>query len=300
MMISAGKLPWNDKSGRFSALKAISLAGILLPGLLLVWRVASGSLGQGSVGPLGPRPITEAIHFTGDWAIRFLFLSLAITPLRRVLHYPKLILIRRQLGLAALFYALAHLLLYVLDQKGDLVRVATEIALRFYLTIGFVALLGLAALGVTSTDAMIRRLGKAWNKLHRTVYVIGVLAALHFFMQSKADVFEPTLMAGFFIFLMLWRLAQSRGYDTASPLVLAAIALASAVATAACEYAWYGIATNIPPDRVLAANLRFSYSIRPAWWVAFAGLGVAAIGLIRRFMQKETEPQRGRPAKASA
>src|SRR5688500_3787062 len=107
--------------------------------------------------PRGPPP--------GDWAIRSLMMSLAVTPLRRIANWPKLIMVRRMLGVTALFYALAHLTLYTIDLKLDLLRVASEIALRFYLTIGFVALLGLIALGSTSTDAAIKRLGKRWNRL---------------------------------------------------------------------------------------------------------------------------------------
>ena len=102
---------------------------------------------------------------------------------------------------------------------------------------------------------------------------------MHFFIQSKADVYEPTLMAGFFLLLMLYRLAHWRGFSLASPLVLAAIAVLAALGTAAIEYAWYGIATGVPPGRVLAANLQFSFSIRPAWWVLATGLGVTLLAV---------------------
>lgn len=300
-MIAAGKLPWNDRSGRFSPLKALSLVAILAPAALLAWRVDSGMLANAPAGPLGPRPLTEAIHFTGDWAIRFLLISLAITPLRRIVNFPKLILIRRQLGLAALFYAIAHLTFYAFDQKLDISKIASEIVLRYYLTIGFVALLGLFALGVTSTDAMIRRMGKSWNRLHKIAYFIAVLAALHFFMQTKADVYEPTLMAGFFIYLMLWRLVQARGANTSSVWVLGAVAALSALTTAGVEYAWYALATNIPPSKVLAANLSFGYSIRPAWWVLFAGLALAAIAVLRQLQQGgKVGASRSRAARATA
>ncbi len=267
------KLPWNDRAGKFSPLKASVLVCLILPAVILAWNLASGSL--------GPRPITQAIHETGQWAIRFLFLSLAVTPLRRIADWPKLIVVRRMIGLAALFYALAHLTLYVTDQNFDIAKVASEIVLRFYLTIGFVALIGLSILGATSTDAAIRKLGGNWSRLHRIVYAIGMLAALHFFMQTKADVYEATLMAGLFALLMIYRFVHARGFPIASPFVLLCAAIASAVATAALEYAWYGLATGIPPSRVLAANLHFAFSIRPAWWVLAIGIGVAIIPLVR-------------------
>ena len=293
--------PWTDRSGKFSPLKTAVLVGACLPALLLAWAAARGTLAPaGSLGPLGARPITEAIHEAGDWAIRFLMMSLAVTPLRRIANWPKLILVRRMLGLTALFYALTHLTLYAIDLKLDILRVATEIALRFYLTIGFVALLGLIALGSTSTDAAIKRLGRNWNRLHKIVYAIGALAAFHFFIQSKADVYEPTLMAGFFLLLMLYRLAHWRGFALASPLVLAAIAILAALGAAAIEYAWYGIATGVPPGRVFAANLQFSFSIRPAWWVFATGLGMTLLAFARPWFGKD-EPVRGRrPARAAA
>ncbi|MEP9388371.1 protein-methionine-sulfoxide reductase heme-binding subunit MsrQ [Mesorhizobium sp. KR9-304] len=293
--------PWTDRSGNFSPLKAAVLVGACLPALLLGWAAADGTLAPaGSLGPLGARPITEAIHQTGDWAIRFLMMSLAVTPLRRIANWPKLIMVRRMLGLAALFYALAHLTLYAIDLKLDLLRVVSEIALRVYLTIGFVALLGLIALGSTSTDAAIRRLGKRWNRLHKIVYPIGLLAALHFFIQSKADVYEPTLMAGFFLLLMFYRLAHWRGFALASPLVLVAIAILAALGTAAIEYAWYGIATGVPPGRVLAANLQFSFSIRPAWWVLATGLGATLLALARPWLSRQDAAPRGRRAARAA
>lgn len=267
------KLPWTDRAGKFSPLKAAVFAGTFVPALFVAWWWATGAL--------GPRPLTEAIHETGDWAIRFLAMSLAVTPLRRIAQWPKLINVRRILGLAALFYALAHLLLYIADQKWDLGKVAGEIALRLYLTIGLVALLGLVALGSTSTDAMIRRLGKNWNRLHKIVYAIAALAAVHFFMQTKADVFEATLVAGLMILLMFYRLAHRYGLPLSSPLVLAGLAVAGGVATAAAELLWYGLATGIPVSRVFAANWQFAFQIRPMWWVLAVGLCAAALGRLR-------------------
>lgn len=285
--------PWTDRAGKFSPVKAAVFAGTLMPGLLLAYYAATGFPSVAPTGGiLGPRPYSAAIHFTGDWAIRFVLLSLAVTPLRRIGQWPKLIQVRRMLGIAALCYALAHLVLYFFDMNWDVVRVASEIALRFYLTIGFVALLGLSILGATSTDAAIRKLGGNWNRLHKIVYAIATLAALHYFMQSKADVYQPTLMAGFFVLLMLYRLAHSRGFALTSLPVLLTIAIVAGLATVVIEAAWYGLATGVPVGRVLNANLQFSYTIRPAWWVLATGLGVAVLGYVRSFA-KPVQP-RGR------
>jgi sulfoxide reductase heme-binding subunit YedZ len=185
------------------------------------------------------------------------------------------------LGLAALAYAAIHLALYVIDQNFDLGRVASEIVLRVYLTIGFVTLVGLVTLGATSTDTAIRRMGAAWRRLHRIVYVLAVLAIVHFFLQSKADVSEATLMSGLFGLLMAYRAMHKRGVALA-PLPLALVAVAATAATIAIEFVWYWAATGIDPTRVFLANFDFSYTIRPAWWVGATGLAVAVTGAVRK------------------
>ena len=146
------KAPWNERNGRFSPLKAIVFAALFAPAAWILFQAATGML--------EPKPVTEMIHRSGDWALRLILLSLLVTPLRKIAQWPKLIAVRRMVGVAAFAYALAHLSLYVVDQKFDLLHVASEIVLRFYLTIGFVALLGLGVLTATSTDAMIKRLGR--------------------------------------------------------------------------------------------------------------------------------------------
>jgi sulfoxide reductase heme-binding subunit YedZ len=241
--------PWDDRSGRFSPLKATALVLQTAPGAYLIWFWAAGMLGA--------RPVTEVIHGTGLWAIRFLVLSLLVSPARAIFAWPRILLIRRQLGLTALFYALAHLVLYALDEKWALLHVVSEIVLRFYLTIGFVALLGLVALGVTSTDGMVRRLGRRWKPLHRLAYPIAALGVFHFFLQSKADVSEATIMAGIFLWLMGWRLLPA-GADRA-PLPVLALGVAVTAATAGLEYAWFALATRVPPLRPLQAELDWSF-----------------------------------------
>jgi DMSO/TMAO reductase YedYZ heme-binding membrane subunit len=166
---AAAFIPWTDRAGRFSALRAAVFAAALAPGL---WLTVQGWLGL-----LGPRALTAATHDTGDWAVRFLLLALLVTPLRSLTRRNELIGVRRMLGLAGLGYVLVHAALYVVDQRFDLVKVMWEIALRTYLTIGFVGLLGLAALGATSTDGMVKRLGaERWGRLHALVYGLTVLA----------------------------------------------------------------------------------------------------------------------------
>ncbi|WP_428031266.1 sulfite oxidase heme-binding subunit YedZ [Ancylobacter sp.] len=235
-----------------------------------------GGGGLGGEAALGARPLIQIIHFVGDWAVRLLLLSLAVTPARRLFNWPKLLLARRTLGLGAAFLIGMHFVVYLVD-TGSLATAATEIVLRIYLTIGFAALLAFAALSATSWDGAIRALGgPRWNRLHQLVYPATALALLHYFMQQKLDVTQPVLMTGLFVWLMGWRVLQHYGRGTGL-LNLVALAAASGLMTAGIEAGWYAAATGIDPARVLAANLSFAYAISPSWWVAGAGLAVALL-----------------------
>src|SRR3981081_2340225 len=155
------KRPWRDNSGRLSLLKLAVFAALFLPG---AWTVLSYPLDA-----LGARPLNEAIHQIGLWGFRFLLISLTITPASQMLQLPRLILVRRMIGVASAAYIAIHFSLYVGDQMFDFAKVASEIVLRIYLTIGFVALIGLFALAATSTDTMVRRLGgRRWSRLHQS------------------------------------------------------------------------------------------------------------------------------------
>lgn len=257
-----------DRSGRFSLVKTSCLLLLLAPALWLLWRAASHDL--------GPRAMTEALHVTGQWAVRFLVAALALTPLQRLLRWNRLALIRRMMGVGAFAWAAAHLLLYIASVKFDLVFAVREIFSRYYLTIGFAAVAGLAILAATSTDAMVSWLGPWWKRLHRLVYLIAALAILHFFMQSKIDASEATLMAGLFLTLMLYRLAFQRRKPV-SLVLLAAIAVTGAAATVVTEFAWYGLATGVDPWRVIAANLHPGNGLRPALLVLLAALGLGIL-----------------------
>jgi sulfoxide reductase heme-binding subunit YedZ len=168
--------------------------------------------------------------------------------------------------------------------------------LRIYLTIGFVALIGLIALAATSTDAAIRRLGARWNTLHRLAYVIGVLAVLHFMMQKKLDIYEPTLMAGFLVWLLGYRLWRRYGGRVAAA-HLVGLGAASAALTAILEALWYMGKTGVNPLLVLDANLMFDVAIRPAWWVLAAAAAIIAAHLVAQWLWPKPAP---RPRAAAA
>jgi len=268
-----GWLPWLDRQGRFSGLRAVAFALILVPALILAYGAWTNQLGS--------KPWTQAVRDTGDWTIRLLLITLAVSPLRRILDWGKLLGIRRMLGLAVLAYAASHLTLYCIDLAFDWGLIVSEIVKRLYLTIGFVALLGLVALGVTSTDGMIKRMGaKNWQRLHNLVYLITAFGLLHFALQSKIDVTQPALMMGLFVLLLVYRGLKRFEVTTTTP-VLAAAALLTGLATALAETAWYALTTGASAWMVFQANADVVVYqditfLRPGHWIALAGLAVAA------------------------
>lgn len=264
---------WTDRSGRFSLLKTGVLLLIFIPAATVAYALLQNDL--------GPLPYKEALHRIGDWTIRFLVITLALTPLQRILGWPKLALIRRMLGVTTFAYALAHFSLYVVNEKFDLIFVASEIVKRIYLTIGFTALIGLSLLAATSTDWAVRKLGRNWKRLHLIVYGLAVLMLLHYFLQSKIDVSQATMWSGFFLLLMTYRVAMKFRFAL-TPLVLATCAVVAALLTATIEFTWYGLATGVDPFRVLKANLVFAYGLRPAWLVLVAGLVVALLPWLKQ------------------
>lgn len=256
-----------------SALRSAVLAAAIVPA---AWMALDFATGQ-----LGARPVDRAIREIGDWAIRLLLLSLAVTPLRQVFHWPRLAAVRRRIGVAAFCYVALHFTLYVADQKFDLAKVAGEIALRLYLTIGFTALLTLTALAVTSTDAMARRMGgRAWRRLHWLAYPAAVLGVVHFFLQAKLDNSEPMLMAGILGWLLLYRLIRRRSGEVTLPAVTV-LGLAVGAAVIAAELAMFWFKFAAPPLRVLQAMLTFEAGWRPGIAVLAAGLAVALAAWIR-------------------
>lgn len=264
---------WNDRKGVFSPLKATTLALIVLPGLWLAYGLASGLLGA--------KPVEAALHETGLWSVRLLLVTLAITPYRLITGNNRVILIRRMLGVSALAYLVIHFGLYIFDQKFDLWRVASEILRRFYLTIGFIAFLGMLALGITSTDGMIRRMGAlAWNRLHWLVYPLAILGYWHGALQSKINASEHIVMAGLFLALIGVRVMKRRIEFTALPLFV--LAILAGGATMLIEFGWYALATGIPPMRIFDANFILDLQPRPATVVGLIALALPALAVLTR------------------
>ena len=168
---------------------------------------------------LGPNPIEFITHATGDWTIRFLVITLAVTPLRRVLSLPQLIAFRRMLGLFAFFYGSLHFLTYVwFDKFFDVHEMVKDVARRPFITAGFTALMLMVPLAVTSTTEWIRRLGgRRWQALHRLIYASGIAAVVHYVWLVKSDLRQPLLygtlvavLLGYRVVVALKKRAASR------------------------------------------------------------------------------------------
>ncbi|ARJ67514.1 sulfoxide reductase heme-binding subunit YedZ [Magnetospirillum sp. ME-1] len=190
-----------DRVLRQAWVKPVVFLLCLLPLGLLVWRGLSDGLGA--------NPIEATNRTLGDWALRFLLIALAVTPVRQMTGWNAVGRWRRMLGLFAFAYVVLHLSSYVgLDQFFDWNAIGREIVKRRYITLGMLAVLLLIPLAVTSTDSMVRRLGgRRWRALHRLVYVIAPLGVTHHWMMVKKDITEPAIHAAILAVLLGWRLA---------------------------------------------------------------------------------------------
>jgi sulfoxide reductase heme-binding subunit YedZ len=287
---------WRDRRGRLSGLRVAALALLLTPVAIALWN--ADAIWHGA------RPLNDVIHRAGFWMLVFLLTSLAITPLRGITRRGRLLDVRRMIGVGAFCYGLAHISLYAADQMFDLAKVASEIVLRVYLTIGATALAGLAVLAATSTDAMVRRLGALrWQRLHFAVYGIAVLALIHYFQQVKADVSAPTFAAGVFGWLIGYRIVARlrEGRGELPTVVLVGLSLAVAALTFAAEAIGIAFAFNRPVLAILELNLDFDVDldmIRPGWLVLGAGLAAAVLNAgCARLAGAKPRPRRAAPRK---
>jgi methionine sulfoxide reductase heme-binding subunit len=209
--------------------KPLVFAACLVP---LAW-LTCGAFGWFGAS-LGADPVKELEHECGKTALNLLLLTLAVTPVRELTGQPQLLRLRRMLGLFAFFYVVLHFTIYVvLDLELNFATLGADIAKRPYITIGFGALLLLVPLAVTSTNGMMRRLGRRWQSLHRLVYLIAILGVWHFYWQVKRDVREPLIYAAILAALLGYRVvrARARRRDAAAPVARAAAARTAKLAS---------------------------------------------------------------------
>jgi sulfoxide reductase heme-binding subunit YedZ len=159
---------------------------------------------------LGPNPIETITHATGNWTLRFLLITLSITPLRRILKQPDLIRFRRMLGLFAFFYGCLHLTTWVVvDKFFDLHEMLADVAKRRFITMGMLGLILMLPLAITSTAGWIRRLGKNWLRLHRLIYASALAGVVHYWWLVKSDIRLPLLYAAILVLLLSLRLVRA-------------------------------------------------------------------------------------------
>ena len=181
----------------------------LLPLAFLLWAALNDGLGA--------NPVERLTHETGEWTLRFLLITLSMTPLRQWTGQASLIRFRRLLGLYTFFYLSCHFMIwFIADHSLDVTAMVEDIIKRPYITLGFSALLLMLPLAITSNQAMIRRLGKKWKSLHQLVYLILLLGVLHFMWLVKADYLEPTIYAIIAVVLLLHRVGPMKRFSLRS------------------------------------------------------------------------------------
>jgi len=196
---------------RTRSLKLLVFLLCLVPLGYLAWRAWNQDLTA--------NPVEYITHFTGDWTIRLLAITLAVTPLRKLLALPELIRFRRMLGLYTFLYATLHVLAYlVIDQFFDFHAIVADVAKRRFITAGFAGYLVLTLLAVTSTTGWIRRLGgKRWQRLHRLVYFAAIAGVVHYYWLVKSDTRLPLFYAALAALLLGYRVAVRLARGTTKP-----------------------------------------------------------------------------------
>jgi sulfoxide reductase heme-binding subunit YedZ len=198
----------------------------LAPALDLAYRFWGTT--HGTEPDLGVNPLEFLTHATGDWTLRFLLITLAITPLRKLLKRPVLIQFRRMVGLFAFFYGCAHLTTYLwFDKAFAWGEILPDVAKRRFIAVGFTAFVLMLPLAITSTSGWIRRLGgKRWQWLHRLIYLSAIAGVIHYWWLVKSDIRKPAMYATALAVLLLYRLIATflpteKAQASRSPLVTA-------------------------------------------------------------------------------
>jgi methionine sulfoxide reductase heme-binding subunit len=273
--------PWQERNRRFSALKAAMFALMFAPAIWIVVQVKTEQF--------GPVPLGGMTYWSGLWATALLLLALAVTPAARILGWRHLVVVRRMIGVTGLVYALAHIVIYFALRFWNVANIAHEMATRLSLILASIATIGLIALGVTSLDAAVARMGAAgWKRLHNTIYVITALALVHYLLSP--DIYpEQFLLTGMFFWLMVWRALARRGL-AADPAALAILAAASAVFAALFEAVWVWAIHGYGPLGTLRNDFTLDLGVPPAWELLALGLLIAAAAFVRQAFRRELKP----------
>jgi sulfoxide reductase heme-binding subunit YedZ len=263
--------PWQDRSRRFSWLKAVTFALMLFPAIRFAYQVGAGEYG------MLPIALGGMTYWSGVWATAILLMTLAVTPALTILRWPALVDVRRMIGVTALAFTIAHVVIYFALRFWNFPAIATEMATRLTLVVATLSTIGLIALGATSLDAAIRRMGaRNWQRLHNANYAISGLAILHVVL-ARGTYAEQYSLTGIFFWLMAWRLLARHGRG-ADARALAMLTAASCVVTALLEAGWLWGRRGYEPSWTLGNNFSLAIldvGIPPAWQVLAFGLAFA-------------------------
>jgi methionine sulfoxide reductase heme-binding subunit len=258
--------PWQDRKRKFSWLKASTFTLMFAPAIWLLYQVDTEQF--------GPVPLGGMTYWSGLWATAILLLALTITPAMTIFRWSRLIIVRRMIGVTALAYTIAHIIIYFALRFWNFASIAHEMVTRFSLIVATVSTIGLIALGATSLDAAIARMGaKGWNQLHNTIYVLTALALLHYLL-SPGIFPEQYLMSGMFFWLMAWRVLNRRGQG-ANVRALAMLAVASCLFTALLEAGWIWAYHGYKPSEILSIYFTLALGIPVAWQILALGFLIA-------------------------
>jgi methionine sulfoxide reductase heme-binding subunit len=262
--------PWQDRNRRFSWLKASTFALMLYPALRSAYLVGIGDYGVLAVALGG------LTYWSGVWATAFLLMTLAVTPAASIFSWPALIDVRRMIGVTALVYTIAHVIIYFAFRRWNFAFIANDLA-RLTLILATLSTIGLIVLGATSVDAAIRRMGaKNWQRLHSANYAISGLAILHVVL-ARGTYTEQYMLTGVFFWLMVWRVLARHGLG-ANIKALAMLAVASCLFAAFLEAGFMWGRRGFDVLGTLGYNLTLSIlevGYPPAWQVLAFGLLVA-------------------------
>jgi sulfoxide reductase heme-binding subunit YedZ len=268
--------PWQDRTRKLSLLKAGTFALMFVPAIWLIDQVATGEF--------GPVPLGGMTYWSGFWATAILLAALAITPASAIFGWRALIIVRRMIGVTALAYAMAHIIIYFALRFWDFAFIAHEMATRLSLIVASVSTIGLIALGATSVDAAVRRMGaKGWQRLHSAVYVTTALAILHYLL-SPGLFPDQFLLSGAFFWLMTWRVLERHGHG-ANAAALALLALASCLFTAALEVGSIWAFRGYALGEIFSIYFTRILGVPPPWTILALGLLISAAAFVRQALR---------------
>jgi methionine sulfoxide reductase heme-binding subunit len=284
--------PWQDRERRFSWLKAAAFALVLLPAVRFTYQFATGDYG------ILPIALGGMTYWSGVWATALLLMALAVTPARTILRWPALVDARRMIGVTALVYTLAHIVIYFALRSWNFGFIVNEMATRLSMIVAMLSTIGLIVLGATSLDAVIMRMGaKGWQRLHNTNYAISGLAVLHVVL-ARGTYPEQYMLTGMFLWLMAWRVLARYGLG-ADAKALAVLTAAACVFAALLEAGVLWIRRGYEVSWTLGNNFSLAsldVGVPPAWQVLALGLLFVLAAFGRNvFPIRALEPRRVQP-----